>query len=168
MKQSILNDCKLVNYKSHRGHDGMEGFNATLVYKGVKLLYLHDDAYGGEVESRLVEHDSDKLKALFWELKDRTRQVPKVKSEYGEHPYRLDSLFFDLVTQTQIKKDEKKGVVVKENIGWSVYGFKTSIPNTIKKWEDGLNAIQKVYDEQIAKGAKVLNIEYLKSVGVKV
>jgi hypothetical protein len=30
-------DIKLVNYKTFRGHDGMRGINADIVYKGQKI-----------------------------------------------------------------------------------------------------------------------------------
>ncbi len=165
-----MKNLKLINYKSHRGHDGCTAFNADLVYNGKKIAHVYDDAMGGEYQyTTLGKWGSDEYMVNYKTLKGligKAKQLPKVKTEYGEINNCIDFIIDDLAKVWEIKKDEKKGVIVKRHSSWQIIGFKTSIPTTIKKWSDGLDAIQKVYDEQKQKGAEILNTEYLQSVGI--
>ena len=169
-----MKTLKLINYKTHRGHDGCNGFNADIVYKGVKIAHVYDSAYGGCYEYNALAskgYDDPKYKEnrkMLDALMSKAKQLPKVQTEYGELDNDLDLVISELINQLNIKKDEKKGVLVKStrHSGWEIVGFKTSIPTTIKKWSDGLDAIQKIYDEQKKEDAKILNKEYLQTVGV--
>lgn len=170
-KAKLLSELKLQSFKSHRGHDG-DGFNATLIYKGVKIAHVHDDAWGGGYNYTFLERD-DKKRAIQRELfKALTGEIKKLTKEYNkeldfEYSVSLDGLVDALVNQIQLRKDEKKGICVKVQGGWQVIGFKTSIPTTIKNWKDGRSALQKLVFEELKKGSEILNTEYLESVGIK-
>ena len=178
-----MKTLKVTNYKGHRGHDGMEGFNCILSYKGVKIAHVHDDAYGGEYDyqlfGKIVERKNgdyinsetrDRSKKLFNELLQEISKLPKKYDEDLDFEFTqtLDGIVDKLCSVERLKKDQAKGVIIKDRSGYSIVGFKTSIPNTIKKWSDGLQAIQNVYDEQVAQGHEVMNKEYLKKTGIKI
>lgn len=140
-----MKDYTIKNVKTHRGHDG-DGFNCDLYENGKKIAHVHDDAWGGA-------YDYSETKGF---------------DNVNHFNHEFDIIVSDLVQAFTRKKDEKKGVMIERGYGVEIRGFKTSIPNTIKKWEDGLEAIQNVYNEAIASGEVVLNKEYLTSVGVSV
>ena len=164
-----MKDLKLVNYKTHRGHDGY-GFNADLVLDGKKIAHVHDDAWGGEYQYDIsVMYDDPKYKEykqLFDKLEAEIKAEPKIKTDYGTMDNCLDFVINDICKEMDRKKDEKKGVMVENASGWQIFGFKTSIPTTIKNYSDGLEALQGVYDKQKKAGSKILNMDYLKSVGI--
>ena len=86
-------------------------------------------------------------------------------TEYGDYPILLESFVSALIEEKDIQKDSKKGVVVKNNYGWEVIGYKKSIPAMLKKYTQKavLDAIQKIYDAEIKKGGVVLNTTYLQN-----
>ena len=156
-------NVKLVNYKTHKGHDGMRGLNAEIVYNGKKIATVHDDAYGGEFEYHAIGSNSGERienNKLLNELYELTKG-------YDGKYSNLDSLVCELATELDRKKDEQKGVLVKTNYGYDTQGFNVSIPTLIKKYSDGLEALQGVYDEVKAAGKEILNTAYLEKVGVK-
>jgi len=181
-KTDLLKDLKLVNYKSHEGHDG-DGFNATIVYQGVKIATVHDDAWGGEYQYECVGaisldndgkyHRSQELKdnrIRFNALEKRVKELPREYSEEHDFHYdpSLDTILDDMTKVLEQRKHEKKGILVKHPSGFLTVGYSTSIPHVIKKYKDGLEAIQKLYDKQIAEGKTVLNTVYLESQGINI
>ncbi len=69
-----------------------------------------------------------------------------------------------------MKKDEKKGVLIGTPHKYSVVGFKTSIPNTFKKWGnvEVMQDYQNIINDALNKGETILNADYLKTWNLKV
>jgi len=157
----MIETLKLINYKTHAGHDGCNGFNADLSYKGKKIAHAYDDSWGGGIQYAVFEEK------LFIELKEEIKKLPKIKTEIGEINTDLDIVIDDLARILDIKKDEKKGILVKHHSGWKIYGWDgLTIPKLISKFPSGLNAIQEYYDK-LKKDEEILNANYLQSIGIK-
>ena len=159
-------DLKIVNHKDFKGHDGMMGHNLDLVYKGKKIAHSYDDAWGGGSRyTPLGEFDTKEYndnKKAFDEL------VAEVKEATGDkYPQmKLDCLVEDLINEKVMQKDFKKGIVCKHPSGHEVYGWKIQIPAFIRKYKNGLEEVQKYYDELKADGKEILNAGYLQSIGI--
>ena len=180
-------DLKLSGFKSHRGSEG-EGFNADLNYKGVKIAHVLDQANGGEfryeVLGEIIKDDKGKYKdstrrdsnkRLFEKLEAEITKLPKRTMGEGVHqggePYKiqpdLDTIVDDLVNVLLMKKDQKKGILVKTDSGYSITGWNVSLP-TILKSINGKALIQNIYDKLKAEKSDILNTEYLVSIGIKI
>ena len=173
-------DLKIVNYKEFAGHDGIPGYNVDLVYKGKKIAHAYDDAWGGEVQitplGKVVKtadsyEPSLELKTnrgLLKELENEISALPNRESKHFEDGYKenLDCLIEDLINAKQIEKDFKKGIVCKHPHGHETFGWKIQLPTFIEKYKNGLQEVQKYYDELKAEGKEILNGEYLASIGV--
>ena len=132
--------------KFHKGHDGMDGFNCNLYKDGKKYAICYDDARGGEIEIGF----------------------------FGEHigwgkPYQdLEIIISELVEQEGMKKDVKKGIIVKREFGYAILEFNVQIPTLLKKYSNGLEVLQKTYSKAVKEKENILNLDYLQSVGVVV
>lgn len=164
----------LVNYKEFEGHDGMPGFNADLVYKGKKIAHVYDDAWGGPYQVDVLGvYDSKERegnKKLLDELLADIDANYVLEEKWDKRPDKhslLEFLIGDLTNELDRKKDEKKGIIVKHGSGYQIYGWNVQIPTLLKKYKNGLDVVQKYYDEIKAKGKEILNTEYLQSIGVK-
>jgi len=160
-----IKDLKVINVKSFRGHDGMLGLNCDLVYKGVKLCHVYDDAWGG---GYMYTDITDQK--LFDELNAEIKKLPKEKSELfpdGLQPD-LDIVVGGLADDAErLKKSQHKGIMIdmpngKERL---IYWTGMTIPQLVKH-PDGLKALQKAYDENKNEG-NIVNIEYLKTKGIR-
>lgn len=169
-----MKNVELKNYKTFKGHDGMRGINADIVYKGRKIASVYDDARGGCFEYNVIgKYDTKEYaenKVLFNELMAEVKQLPKEYHEgLKEHlAPNLDSVISDLCSNLDRKKDENKGILVKSNYGYEVIGFNVIIPTAIKRYSNALSELQKIYDEKVKANKVILNKEYLKSQGIKV
>ena len=151
--QSLINECSIKKLKFHKGHDG-QGFNCDLYYKGKLVSSVYDGAYGGEFE--YTTFDVELMKQL-------EREYNKIKEKDF---YCIDSIVDKLINAHQLEKDKKKGVVLKRDWGYDIRGYKVSIPTLLKKYKDGLDAVQKIVDEETKKGEEILNKDYLQTIGV--
>ena len=175
--KDILKDLKLVNHKNFKGHEGMQGLNADIVYKGQKILHVYDDARGGEFEYTTLGYDTpkwDSNKALVKELEGRIDKLPMDNTRYDfEFKVNLDTVVGDLEQVLSLKKDEKKGIVFHEkDKKWSVQimGYSVQIPTLLKDSKNKdhyISELQKDLDKLIKKDAVILNKEYLQSVGLQ-
>jgi len=145
MKNTKAKGYGIKSLKFHKGHDGMDGFNCVLYKDGKKYAECYDDARGGEIEIHFLgEHIG-----------------------YGK-PYRdLEIIISDLVDQERMKKDFKKGILVKSEFGYRIMEWNVQLPTLIKKYNNGLEVIQKEYT-RLSKNETILNTEYLSSIGVNV
>ena len=190
MKTAHTIDVKLQSYKSFPGHDGARGISAQIVFMGLLIATAYDDARGGEFEYRAIgdiisdgkggfKNDSklERNERLLKRLHGECAKLPMITSEtvhQGGKPFKypqdLDTVVEDLANALDLKKDEKKGVLVKSAGGWAIQGWKASIPTMIKNWgkADIVKDLQGMYDECIKSGKEVLNTEYLKELGVTV
>jgi hypothetical protein len=87
----------------------------------------------------------------------------------------VNALVDEMETQKQIKREQKKGILVKTAMGYRIIGWKAgTIDGMLKKYLGDLNKkkildmVQKGYDECKANGDEVINLEYLKSIGINI
>lgn len=167
---STLKSLQIVNYKPFKGHDSMRGINAEIKYKGKKIASVYDDARGGEWEYNVLGYGTPKYqenKKLFNQLLEDVSKLPKVKTQDFELDPCLDFLIEDLCNEKDMIKDSKKGLLIKTNWGYDIVKWKVQIPTLIKKYKNGLEVVQKTYDKY-SKTETILNVDYLKSIGIKV
>lgn len=175
----LLSRLQLVNYRTHQAHDGY-GMNADLKYNGVKIAHLYDDGWGGEIRCDAIgkfikndkgEYVQDKTlrtnNELLRKLNDEIEQLPPWGYEGKQYPYHLDTVIGELECLTQVRKDEKKGILIERVGGHAIIKWHSPIPKLLEKYRDSLNFIQEAVDEAIADGETILNVEYLKSIGIK-
>ena len=145
----------LKKVKTFRSHDGMELVQGELYFDGINIAFVSEDDWGGG--TRFQYHDNYNWKSI----------EKFTDGCFNEESFEYD-IFGDLISNYWMSKDSNKGVLVGEDMRYQIIGFKTTIPTTIKKWKDGLDAYQKIYDKAIKEGKNVLNVAYLKSVGLKI
>lgn len=119
------------------------GFNCTLFQNGKKVAYVYDEGRGG---------------SLFYDCLNGW--------DFGS--YTFDEVVFNLIDEHRQKKEEKKGILVKREFGYAILQWKVTIPTLLKKYSNGLQAIQNEYNRVVASGEEVLNKDYLASIGVNV
>jgi hypothetical protein len=185
----------LKNLKTFEGHDAGLGINADICLNGFPFAHAYDDAHGGMMDIQPLGGlnkvgDSYEVSPLL----KRTRQMivdveaaiakyPQHEVEFGGRSHMVkedlegivNALVDEMETQKQIKREQKKGILVKTAMGYRTIGWKAgTIDNMFKKYPGDLNKkkildmVQKAYDECKAKGDEVLNLEYLKSIGIKI
>jgi hypothetical protein len=159
-KEDLVKDLSITKCKTFRGHDGDGYIQCDIKYKGKLIAEMHEDSWGGGYVYNQIDAVSFKI------VTDAFKTFPKVPKYAIDDS--LDYLVEELFRLWQQKKDEKKGVIIKNNSGFEIKGFQVSIPSALKKWEDALEGYQEIYDKAISEGKKVLNTEYLSSVGIKV
>ena len=137
------------NLRFHPGHDA-EGFSCDLYENGKKLCQVIDDSWGGE---------------YMLKLSDGSNYIPKDRGA-------LECAVGDLVHQEEEKRQQKKmtkkGIVFRDKVGLGVLEFDVQIPTLLKKYSNGLEALQKAYNKAVADGKEIVNVSYLASVGVAV
>jgi hypothetical protein len=166
-------DIKLVNLKTFAGHDSMQGINADIVYRGNKIAHVYDDARGGCFEySILGNFQTDvykKNRDLLQELESKIAELPIEKNDLGYNIIpNIDGIISNLVSKKQMSKDQNKGLLIKTAWGYDILGGKTTLLHIIKNYRNGLETIQKWYDDEKEKGSEILNKDYLSTLGIKI
>jgi len=179
--QQLLSELKdfasnlvVKNVTKFKSHDGSPLSQCDLYYNKKKVCFASDDAWGSEMRFddyavidwvNTEESKRGKRPTDFYDMfKEKFTDLAQT-TEYGDYPILLESFVSALIEEKDIQKDSKKGVVVKNNYGWEVIGYKKSIPAMLKKYTQKavLDAIQKIYDAEIKKGGVVLNTTYLQN-----
>jgi len=165
-------EIELKNFKSFNGHDGAPAFNADLFINKRCIASIYDDARGGEFEYRcygdINSQHREETKLAFDKLeKEITKLQYKCEFGGGMVNHSMDTYIGELTEVCLRKKDEKKGILIKSQSGYQISGAKVSIPTFLKKYKNGLEVLQTWVNECINDGDEILNIDYLKSVGVK-
>lgn len=184
----------LKNIKTFEGHDGL-GINADICLDGFPFAHAYDDARGGCMDIRPLG-GLDKVGDSYETspLLKRTRQMlvdveaaiakyPESEMILGGRPYTnkedlegiVNALVDDVETQKMVKRDQKKGILVNTTLGYRTIGWKAgTIDGMFKKYtgeankKQILDMVQKAYDKCKANGDEVLNLEYLKSIGINI
>ena len=120
--------------------DGV-GFNCTLFQDGKKVAHVHDGGWGAALSYDCMNG---------WDFGD----------------YTFDEVVYNLINEHRRKKEEKKGILVKRELGYAILEWRVTIPTLLKKYSNALEVIQQEYDKAIQSGEEVLNKDYLQSVGV--
>jgi len=185
----------LKNLKTFDGHDGMLGINADICLNGFPFAHAYDDAYGGMMDITALggmnkvgdSYEASPLlkrtRQMIVDVADAIAKYPEHEVVFGGRPHKVkedlegivNALVDDMETQKKIKRDQKKGILIKRPDGYGTISWKAgTIDNMFKKYPGELNKkkildmVQKGYDECKAKGEEVLNLEYLKSVGINI
>jgi hypothetical protein len=165
-KQEFLNKATAKNIKQMRGHDA-PSFEWDIYFDGKKICNCWDDSYGGEL--KITNYDNESF--------DHIEEIYKLidKDSLYDEEYKwttsLELLMYEVSAISQMKKDEKKGVLVGSSINnYQIRGFKTSIPSTFKRWSTNevLSDYQDIIDTAIKQGKNILNADYLKTWNLKV
>ena len=185
----------LKNLKTFEGHDAGLGINADICLNGKAFAHAYDDARGGMMDiDALGSVDkvgdtyeaSKKLKSnreIIKEVEAAIAKYPEHEVEYGGRSHMIkedlegivNALVDEMETQKQIKRDQKKGILIKTAMGYKTIAWKAgTIDGMFKKYPGEANKkqilgmVQKGYDECKAKGDEVINLEYLKSIGINI
>ena len=173
----------LKNLKTFDGHDGGLGINADICLNGVPFAHAYDDAHGGMMDIKPIYSTVD---GVYQRNREIIGEVEQAIAKYPEHEVELgggkknmmkedleglvNALVYEVETQKQIKKNEKKGILLKTPSGYSIVKFKAgSISDLLKKYEQKAVAmmLQGHVTKLIKDGEEIINSEYLKSLGVK-
>lgn len=168
----------LKNIKTFNGHDGI-GIDAVVCVNGKPIARLFDSAHGGCYEYQPVGKDYPKdAWAKIAEIEKLVASYPETEVSLGSSKFMMkpsldgvcDALADEYETQKTVKKNEKKGLVLKNGDNISVVTFKAgTIDNMLKKYsrEQVISLLKKTCEKYIAEGETILNLEYIKSLGVK-
>jgi len=169
----------LKKLKTFPGHDGMEGFDADICVNGIPVLHVYDSAHGGCFEYRPIGQDYKAAREIEAELEAKLKTFPKYKVKLGTKEFEtrdtLDCVIGALVSehsfQKDLKRDSKKGILIEVDNGYSIIKFKAgSITKMIKDHSKEAVAmmLQGHVTKKLKEGKVILNLEYLKSLGIKV
>ena len=185
----------LKNLKTFAGHDAGLGINADICLNGKAFAHAYDDAYGGMMDIDAlgsVDKVGDTYEAskelkrnreIIKEVEAAIAKYPEHEVVFGGRPHMVkedleglvNALVDEMETQKRIKRDQKKGILIKTVMGYRTLAWKAgTIDGMLKKYPGDLNKkkildmVQKGYDECKAKGDEVLNLEYLKSIGINI
>jgi len=169
----------LKKLKTFPGHDGMEGFDADICVDGKAVLHVYDSAHGGCFEYSPIGTDYKQARNVEAELEEKLKTFPEHETEMGggrtySSRDTLDCVIGALVSeagfQKQLNRDAKKGILIEVPNGYSIISFKAgTITAMLKKYKQEAVAtmLQGVVKRELKAGNKILNLEYLKSIGVK-
>jgi len=168
----------LKNLKTFPGHDGMQGFDADICVNGKKVLHVYDSAHGGCFEFRPVDTDYRKAREVEAELEEKIAKYPKYPCDLGGGTRMMQdslecvvgALVSDMEMQKDIKKDEKKGIMVETKFGYEIIKYKAgTLPKLIEKYSEIAVSlmVQAEVKKLIKQGETILNQRYLESIGVK-
>lgn len=169
----------LKKLKTFPGHDG-EGFDADICVDGKPVLHVYDSAHGGCFEFTPIGQDYKLAREIEAELEEKLKAFPEHETEMGggrlyKSRDTLECVIGALVSehsfQKQLKRDSKKGILIEVPNGYSIVKFKAgSITKMIK--DNNKEAVAMILQGHVKKelkaGKTILNLEYLKSIGVKV
>ena len=185
-RQSLKNaealGITLKNIKTFEGHDTMMGFNADVYVNGKKLFHAFDSAHGGCFE--FTPADSKTKYNEVWKiiegLEAKLKETPKYEVKWSKDKTSMmrdnlecviGALVSEYLFQKDVKRDQKKGILLEVNNGYSIIKYKAgTIANMLKKYGEAqvIPIVQKTYDKEVSKGENILNVDYLKSIGIKV
>lgn len=168
----------LKKLKTFPGHDGMEGFDADVYVNGLPALHVYDSAHGGCYEYSPIGTDYKAARQIEADLEAKLEEFPEHEIEMCGRSFMsrdtLDFVIGTLVSEAQfqknIKKDSKKGILVETENGYETISFKAgSITSLLKNYEQEAVAmmLQGHVQKLLKDGNTILNLEYLKSIGVK-
>ena len=170
-----LGNFTVKNVVAGRGHD-CGGLIADLYLNNKKVMTYHDDGWGGEAEYQFIS-DAARTQVLA-EMKriDVNGQMmadgwDEFSDKVVRECYQIDQVVSECAQVKESKKDEKKGIVIKEGHIISIIQWGgVTIPTFLKKCnrQKAIDAIQKAYNREIAKGKEILNKDYLQSIGINI
>ncbi|MEK6829769.1 MAG: hypothetical protein AABY15_06635 [Nanoarchaeota archaeon] len=163
-----------------KGHEGMLGINADICLNGKAFAHAYDDARGGEMDITPIGYTKEN-KDTIAELEEKLKTFPEYKVELGNSNFMMRDSLDDIVNalvdahlhKQELKKLENKGILLEgENGNVSVVSWQHGdIGKMIGKFGAAQvieKLLQPTYDQYKAEGKNILNVEYLKKVGVKI
>lgn len=184
MKDSLENakflGLTIKNIKTFEGHDTLPGFNATVYIDGKKAFHALEPATGGPMEYRPCDGKSNykDVHSLIQELEAKLETRPEYETNFGgrDRMFKdnldcvLSALVSDWEWQKVINRSKKKGILIETEKGFSTIKFKAgTITKMLKDHPQEAVAmmLQGVVKRELKAGKTILNLEYLKSLGVK-
>ena len=156
-RKEFLKRATAKNVKQMRGHDA-PSFEWDIYFDGKKICNCWDDSYGGEL--KITNYDNRSIEEIY-------KSIDKDSLFDQEYKWTtsLELLMQEILTISLMKKDEKRGVMIGKPTSYSVIGFKTSIPNTFKRWSkhEVMQDYQNIINDAIKKGQTILNADYLRT-----
>lgn len=177
----------LKNLKTFEGHDAGLGINADICLNGKAFAHAYDDAHGGCMDITPIYSNNENVyssnRTYLKLVEDTIAKYPEHEVEFGGRSHMVkedleglvNALVDEMETQKMIKRDQKKGILVKVPDGYRTIGWKAgTIDNMFKKYpgeankKQILDMVQKAYNKCKTQGDEVLNLEYLKSIGINI
>jgi len=164
-RKEFLKRATAKNVKQMRGHDA-PSFEWDIYFDGKKICNCWDDSYGGEL--KITNYDNKSIEEIYKSIDKDSLYDQEYK--WMTIPTRLELLMEEIKTISLMKKDEKRGVMIGKPTSYSVIGFKTSIPNTFKRWSKNevMQDYQNIINDAIKKGQTILNADYLRTWNLKI
>ena len=186
-KRIFMNNITLKKYKECNSREGM-AFSADFYYKGVKLGEIQDNGMGGELQIETYSEVSkdkyewdDTIHKIFDRIsKGELHRVTTIKNDDGsffETEDNLATLFYHIVDRhintKEINKIYRKGIILESKEGsWEVDGayrciaWKQTIPAFLKRGTTAKLSVERELKRLIDKGERIINEDYLKSLGL--
>tara|TARA_R110000772_G_scaffold6250_6_gene21947 strand:- start:102 stop:647 length:546 start_codon:yes stop_codon:yes gene_type:complete len=174
----VASAIDIKNVVQGRGHD-CGGLICDVYFNKKKVATFHDDGWGGEPEYHfLVDGAKEEIEAYFKSINLAQVVYDELIAEGYTFFKSVDKVTFDwlfqssvekLATQKGIDKDCKKAICFGTPNYYQMYQFKkVSKLEDILKFSNGLEVLQKAYDEAKTQKGEVLNSdEQLIALGVK-
>jgi len=185
------NKLSVKKVETFTGRDGI-GINTVVYIDGNEFLNIHDSGNGGclsiGVLGELIKtadgyKNSPERENNLLAMKHIEAEIDKVpkyleKCSFGDYMNKLsledvvNAVVSEFLNKKEIKKLEKKGILLEnadgeiDVISWG----KVAIPTLFKKYgkEYMIPRIQRTYNDFAKRDEKILNLEYLKSIGIQV
>ena len=186
-KEEFMNNITLKKYKECESRNGV-AFSAAFYYNKVKLGEIQDNGMGGELNidtyietvrpngKLTYEIDNTIFEKIDKSELERVSDLEKEDGTYFIYNEDLESLFYHIVDRHCMAKEERKifrkGIILEaEENGWERKGayrtihWRQSIP-TLLKYNAGKAMVERKLKELVTQGEKIINEEYLKSLGL--
>ena len=166
----------LKKVSTFKGHEGMTGINADICLDGKPFAHAYDDACGGEMDIR-PEGYTKENREIIQSLSEKIQTFPTYDLNVGGKIHKVKHTLEDVVNalvdaellKKSMKKDEKKGIVYEEDGKQMISSWKGFSLDTLVKHPQGRGILQAAYmGLKIRKGVTILNLDYLKKVGVEI
>ena len=169
----------LKGHQTFPGHDGQTGMDADICLNGKKVLHVYDSANGGCYDFRPVDTNYQLARDMEAKLEAMISKYPEIEVHFGaDKPTMMKenlegiccALSCEIDWQKVVKRSQKKGILVKTDKGFRTVKFQAgTITNMLKKYpKEAVALMLQGHVKKLIKDKEtILNLEYLKSIGVK-
>jgi hypothetical protein len=160
-KEEFLNRATAKNIKQMRGHDGPSQ-EWDIYFDNKKICNCWDDSWGGELQ--ISNYENKNIETIY-----NTIDKESLYDKNWKWTTSLPLLLEEIKTNVRFSKDEKKGICLGfDKSNYNINGFKTDIKTSLSRWNDSKDDYEKIIIQECKGDIKVLNFEYLISMGINV